>query len=167
MTLFLQPTLSSIAAGKQSLRTPMSASSRWTTVPACPPTLLLPWLSFSSQPCHPSLPASSLCGPRCPPPADGQLCQPVLRHSFCHDSLSPANPVIHRCRQAVSADPGVHLQQMDNCASLSSDTPFAMTLFLQPTLSSIAAGKQSLRTPVSVSSRWTNVPACPPTLLLP
>ena len=35
----------------------MSTSSRWTTVPACPP------------------------------PADGQLCQPVLRRSFCHASV--------------------------------------------------------------------------------
>ena len=41
-----------------------------------------------------------------------------------------------------------------------------MTLCLQPTLSSITAGKQSLGTPVSASSRSTNVPACPPTLLL-
>ena len=42
MVLFLQPTVSSIAAGKQSLGTPMSASSRSTDVPACPPTLHLP-----------------------------------------------------------------------------------------------------------------------------
>ena len=49
------------------------------------------WLSFSSQPCHPSLPASSLWGPRCPPPADRQMCQPVLRRSFCH-ALVPTKP---------------------------------------------------------------------------
>ena len=42
-----------------------------------------------------------------------------------HESLSPANLVIHRGRQAVSGDPGVHLQLIDNCANLSSDTPFA------------------------------------------
>ena len=48
-----------------------------------------------------------------------------------HNSLSPANPVIHRCRQAVSGDPGVHLQQIDKCASLSSDAPFAMLRFPQ------------------------------------
>ena len=42
-----------------------------------------------------------------------------------------------------------------------------MVFFLQPTLSSITAGKQSLGIPVSASSRWTNVRACPPTLLLP
>ena len=42
-----------------------------------------------------------------------------------------------------------------------------MAPFLQPTLSSITAGKQSLGTPVSASSRPTHVPACPPTLFLP
>ena len=41
-----------------------------------------------------------------------------------------------------------------------------MALFLQPTLSPIAASKQSSGTQVSVSSRSTNVRACPPTLLL-
>ena len=30
-------------------------------------------LSFSSQPCHSSLPASSLWGPRCQPPGDRQI----------------------------------------------------------------------------------------------
>ena len=35
------------------------------------------------------------------------------------------------------------------------------------TLSSIAAGKQSLGTPMSASSRSKNVQACLPTLLLP
>ena len=48
-----------------------------------------------------------------------------------HGSLSPANPVIHRCRQAVSGDPDVRLQQIDKCASLSSDAPFAMLRFPQ------------------------------------
>ena len=42
-----------------------------------------PWLSFSSQPCHPLLPASSLWGPRSLPPADRQMCEPVL---LCFDS---------------------------------------------------------------------------------
>ena len=42
-----------------------------------------------------------------------------------------------------------------------------MALFLLPILSSIAAGKQSLGTPVSVSSSSTNVRACPPTHILP
>ena len=32
-----------------------------------------------------------------------------------HGSLSPANPVIHRCRQAVSGDPGVCLKQINKC----------------------------------------------------
>ena len=45
--------------------------------------------------------------------------------------------------------------------------PPRTTLILQPTLSSIAAGKQSLGTLVSASSRSTNVRACPPMLLLP
>ena len=49
------------------------------------------WLSFSGQPCHPSLPASSLWGPRCPPQADRQMCEPVLWHSFCHASV-PTKP---------------------------------------------------------------------------
>ena len=49
--------------------------------------------------------------------------------------------------------------------STSVDPP--MAFFLQPTLSSIAAGKQTLRTPVSASSRSTDVRACPPTFLLP
>ena len=44
---------------------------------------------------------------------------------------------------------------------------FPMALFLQPTLSSIATGKQSQGNPVSTSSRSTNVRSCPPTLLLP
>ena len=39
--------------------------------------------------------------------------------------------------------------------------------FFQPTLSQIAVGKQSLGTPVSVSSRSTVVRVCPPTLLSP
>ena len=51
----------------------------------------LPWLSFSSQPCHPSLPASSLWGSRCLRPTDQQMCQPVLRRSFCHASV-PTKP---------------------------------------------------------------------------
>ena len=38
-------------------------------------------------------------------------------------------------------------------------------LFLQPTLSSITAGKQSLGTPVSASSTSRNVRACAPMLL--
>ena len=42
-----------------------------------------------------------------------------------YGSLSPVNPVIHRCRQAVSGDPGVRLQQIVKRASLSSDAPFA------------------------------------------
>ena len=50
-----------------------------------------PWLSFSSQPCHPSLLASSLQGPRCPPPADRQMCKPVLWCSFYHASV-PTEP---------------------------------------------------------------------------
>ena len=40
-----------------------------------------PWISFSSQPCHPSLLASSLWGPWCPPPAHRQNvggCPPTL-----------------------------------------------------------------------------------------
>ena len=48
-----------------------------------------------------------------------------------HGSLSPANPVIHRCWQAVSRDPGVCLQQINKCASLSSNAPFAMLQFSQ------------------------------------
>ena len=48
-----------------------------------------------------------------------------------YSSLSPANRVIHRCRQAVSGDPGVRLQQIDKCASLSPDAPFAMLRFPQ------------------------------------
>ena len=48
-----------------------------------------------------------------------------------HGSLSPANPVIHRCQQALSGDPSARLQQMDKCASLSSDVPFAMLRFPQ------------------------------------
>ena len=31
--------------------------------------------------------------------------------------LSPANPVIHRCRQAAKGDSGVCLQQFNKCAS--------------------------------------------------
>ena len=46
-----------------------------------------PSLSFSSRRCHPSLPASSLWRPRCPPPADRQMFEPVLRRSFCHASI--------------------------------------------------------------------------------
>ena len=42
-----------------------------------------------------------------------------------------------------------------------------MAFFLQPTLSSIAASKQSVGTPVSASSRSKNVQACRLTLLLP
>ena len=42
--------------------------------------------------------------------------------------------------------------------------PLPMALFLQPTLSSIATGKQSLGTLVSTSSRSTNVQTCTPTL---
>ena len=45
--------------------------------------------------------------------------------------LSPSNPVIHRCRQAVYGDPGVRLQQINKCASLSSDAPLAMLRFPQ------------------------------------
>ena len=52
-------------------------------------------------------------------------CLPSPPHGF----LSPANPVIHRCRQAISEDPGVRLQQIDKCANLSSDSPFAMLWF--------------------------------------
>ena len=48
-----------------------------------------------------------------------------------HGNLSPANPVIHHCRQAVSGDPGVRLQQIDKCASLSSNAPFALLWFPQ------------------------------------
>ena len=46
-------------------------------------------------------------------------------------SLSPAIPVIHRCWQAVPGDPGVRLQQIKKCASLSSEAPFAMLRFPQ------------------------------------
>ena len=42
-----------------------------------------------------------------------------------------------------------------------------MALFLQPTVSSIAAGKQSLGTTVSASNRSTDVRACPLTFRLP
>ena len=42
-----------------------------------------------------------------------------------------ANPVILRCQQAVPGDPGVHFQQINKCASLSSDAPFAMLQFPQ------------------------------------
>ena len=38
-------------------------------------------------------------------------------------STSPANLVIHRCRQVVHGDPGVRLQQINKSASLSSETP--------------------------------------------
>ena len=56
--------------------------------------------------------------------------------STTHGSLSPANPVIHRSRQAVPGDPGVHLQQINKCASLSSDAPSARLRFPQkPNLS--------------------------------
>ena len=48
-----------------------------------------------------------------------------------YSSLPPANPVIHRCWQTVSGDPGVRLQQIDICASPSSDAPFAMLRFPQ------------------------------------
>ena len=48
-----------------------------------------------------------------------------------HGSLSSANPVIHRCWRAVSEDPSVRLQQINKCASLSSDAPFAMLQFPQ------------------------------------
>ena len=46
-----------------------------------------------------------------------------------HGSLSPANPVIHRCRQAVPGDPGAVHQQIDKCASRSPNAPFAMLRF--------------------------------------
>ena len=48
-----------------------------------------------------------------------------------HGSLSPANPIIHHCQQPVSRDPGVCLQHIEKCASLSSNTLFAMLTFPQ------------------------------------
>ena len=45
--------------------TTTTTTTRWTSVDR-------PWLSLSSQPCHPSLPASSLWGPGCPPPVARQ-----------------------------------------------------------------------------------------------
>ena len=45
-----------------------------------------PLLSFFSQPCRPSLPASSFWGPRCPPLADQQTCELVLRLLPCFGS---------------------------------------------------------------------------------
>ena len=55
-----------------------TTTTKSTSVDPPPP----PWLSFFSQPCHPLLPASSLWGPRCPPPADQQMCQLVLWRYF-------------------------------------------------------------------------------------
>ena len=51
--------------------------------------------------------------------------------SLLHGALSPTNPVIHPCWQAVSGDPGVRLQHINKCASLSFDSPFAMLQFPQ------------------------------------
>ena len=50
-----------------------------------------PWLSFSSQPCHPSLPASSLLGPRCPPPANRQMCEPGTAYGHQADPSKRSN----------------------------------------------------------------------------
>ena len=48
-----------------------------------------------------------------------------------HGSLSPANLVSHSCWQADSGDPGVRLHEINKCANLSSDAPFAMPRFPQ------------------------------------
>ena len=53
------------------------------------------------------------------------------RQSTPDGFLSPANPVIHHCRQAVSGDPGVCIQQIDKCANLFFDGHFATLRFPQ------------------------------------
>ena len=95
MALFLQPTLSSIAARKQSLGTPMSASSRTTNARTCSPTLLLPCFGspqnqiannvIFTPPATTSKPLSD-CGrdPR-------QLC---IRHLVCN-ALPPGHVLHH------------------------------------------------------------------------
>ena len=65
-----------------------------------------------------------------PPPSP----PPLLSQHHC--SLSPAIPVIHRCQQAVSGEPGVCLQQINKCASLSSDATPATNAESKPPLSS-------------------------------
>ena len=123
-----------------------------------------PRLSFSSQPCHPSLPASSLWGPRCPPPADHQMCQPVLQQiTKCASLSSSRSPNVPACPPADHQMCQPVLQQITKCASLSSSRspnvpacPPADHQMCQPVL------QQITKCASLSSSRSPNVPACPP-----
>ena len=68
----------------------------------------------------------STSGDRPPPPPLPHT------HPPNHGSLSPANPVIHNCRQAVSGDPGFRLQQIFSHNSVEQiDTDLFSTIMIE------------------------------------
>ena len=69
--------------------TTTAATTRSTSIdpPRPTPAIFFFFFFFFFSPATPSLTTSSLCGPRCPPPADRQICEYVLRGSFCRASV--------------------------------------------------------------------------------